>query len=150
MQSWCLLCMQTRRVEEKRNMKYSSLCKDIGYIIVFVPMFVLSVFVKGIRYIDVQNLQRGVLEMCVTASDVLFPTAFPLSTNWKMSSGSQASASSASPPSPPPSPSASASDLTLEGDLIDADATNVELPEPSDVQSKLPHALAALCMHHSP
>ena len=84
-------------------MKYSSLCKDIGYIIVFVPIFVLSVFVKGIRYIDVQNLQRGMLETCVIASDVLFLTTFPLSTGWKMSSGSQASTSSAPPP-PPPSP----------------------------------------------
>ena len=92
--------MQTRRVEEKCNMTYSSLCKDIGYVIVFVPVFVPSAFVKGIRYSDVQNLQRGVLESCVTASDVLFPTAFPLSTDWKMSSGSQGSASSMPPPPP--------------------------------------------------
>ena len=106
--------MQTRRVEEKCNMKYSSVSKDIGYIIVFVHVFVLSVFVKGITYIDVQNLQRSVLEACVTASDVLCPTAFPLSTDWKMSSGSHGSASSAPP-------SASASDLTFEGDLIDAE-----------------------------
>ena len=83
MESWCLFCMQTRRLEEKCSMKYSNLCKDIGYIIVFVPVFVLSVFVKGIGYVDVQNLQRGVLETRVTASDVLFPTAFPLSTDWK-------------------------------------------------------------------
>ena len=116
-------------------MKYSRLCKDNQHIIVFVHVFVLSVFVKGIRYIDMQNLRRGVLETCVTASGVLFPTAFPLSTDWKMSSGSQASASSVTPL--PPYPSASASDLTSEGDLIDADSANVELPEPSDVQSKL-------------
>ena len=58
-------------------MKYSSLCKDTGYIIVFVPVFVLTVFVEGIRYIDLQNLRNGVLEMCVTASDVLCATAFP-------------------------------------------------------------------------
>ena len=85
-------------------MKYSYLCKDIGYIIVFVPVFVLNAFVKGIRYIDVQNLQRSVLETCVTALDVLCPTAFPLSTDWKMSSGSQGSASFAPPPPPPPPP----------------------------------------------
>ena len=92
LQSWCLLCMQTTSVEEKCNVKCSSWCKDFGYSIVFVHVFVFSVFVEGIRYIDVQNLQRGVLETCVTAS----------------------------------------------------------LPEPSDVQSKLQHALATLYPHHSP
>ena len=50
-------------------------------------------------------------------------------------------------PPPPPSPSASASNLTFEGDLKDATSANVELPEPSDVLSKLQHALAALCLH---
>ena len=79
--------MQTRRVEEKCNVKYSSWCKDIGYIIVFVPVFVLSVLVKAISCIHVQNLQRGMLDTCVTASDVLFPTSFSLSTDSKMSTG---------------------------------------------------------------
>ena len=51
---------------------------------------------------------------------------------------------------PPPSASTSALDLTFEGDLIDANSANVELPEPSDVQSNLQDALAALCLHHSP
>ena len=114
LQSWCLFFMQTRRVEEKCNMNYSSLCKDIGYIIVFVPFFVLTAFGKGIRYIDVQNLQKDVLETCVTPSDVFFPIAFPLSTDWKMSSSSQGSASSAPPP---PSPSASLEILPLRGTL---------------------------------
>ena len=50
---------------------------------------------------------------------------------------------------PPPSPSASASDLTFEGDLVDADSADVELPEPSDVRSKLQHVLAAMCLYHS-
>ena len=66
LQSLCLLC----RVEEQCNMKYPSLCKDTGYIIVFVPIGVPTVFVGGIKYIDLPNLQRGVLETFVTASDV--------------------------------------------------------------------------------
>ena len=33
---------------------------------------------------------------------------------------------------------------------MDSVSANVELPETSDVQSKLQHALAALCLHHSP
>ena len=111
---------------KKCNMKYSRVYKDIGYIIVFVPVFMLSVFVIGIRFVDVQNPQRGVLETCVNASDVLFPTTFP------------------------PPPSASASDLTFEEDVIDADSANVELPEPGDVQFKLQHAFAALYLHHNP
>ena len=52
LQSWCLLCMQTARLQEKGSIKYSSLGKDIGYIVVFVPMFVFNVFVEGICYID--------------------------------------------------------------------------------------------------
>ena len=77
----------------------------------FVPIFVLTVFVQGIRYIDLHNLRNGVLETCVTAWDVLCATAFPLSTDLKMSSGSQGSASSVYPPPPPPPPQI----LTLRG-----------------------------------
>ena len=51
--------MQTRRVEEKCNMKYSGLCKDIGYCIVFVPVFVPNVFVEGIRYILMCRTSKG-------------------------------------------------------------------------------------------
>ena len=104
LQSWCLLCMETTRVEEKCNMKYSSLCNDVGYIIVFVHVFELTVFVESIKYIDLQNLQRGVLETCVIASNVLCATAFPLSIHLKMSSGSYGGASSAPPPPPPLTP----------------------------------------------
>ena len=82
-QSWCLPCMHSTREEEKCNMKYSSLCKDIGHSIVYVPVFVLSVFVEGTRYIDMQNLRSGVLEIYVTGSDVLCPNALHLSTDWK-------------------------------------------------------------------
>ena len=59
-----------------------------------------------------------------------------------------ASSSSAQPPQPVqqlPEP-----DLELEGELIDADTTNTEVPEPGDTQSRLQHALAALCMRHKP
>ena len=35
-------------------------------------------------------------------------------------------------------------------ELFDADAANVELPEPRDVQSCLQHTLAALCLRHKP
>ena len=34
--------------------------------------------------------------------------------------------------------------------MNDADVVNVELPEPSDVQPRLQHALAALCLRHNP
>ena len=54
------------------------------------------------------------------------------------------------PPPPSPSPSAPASDLTFEGDLRDADSANAEPLEPSDVQSKVQHALGDLCLHHNP
>ena len=39
-------------------------------------------------------------------------------------------------------------DLELEGELIDADTANTEVPEPGDTQSRLQHALAALCLRH--
>ena len=53
----------------------------------FVRIFVLSVFVKGIRYIDVHNLQTGLLETCVTTL-----------ADWQISNGSRAIASSTPPP----------------------------------------------------
>ena len=78
-------------------MKYSSLYKHTGYINVFVLVLLITVFVEGIRYINLQNPQRGTFETFVTTSDVLCAIAFPLSTDLKMSSGSQESASSAPP-----------------------------------------------------
>ena len=41
-------------------------------------------------------------------------------------------------------------DLELEGELIDADTANTEVPEPGDTQSRLQHALAALTLRHKP
>ena len=38
----------------------------------------------------------------------------------------------------------------FEGEVIDANAPNVELLEPGDVQSRLQRALAALCSRHKP
>ena len=40
--------------------------------------------------------------------------------------------------------------MELEGELIDADTANTEVPEPGDTQSRLQHALAALCLRHKP
>ena len=34
--------------------------------------------------------------------------------------------------------------------MIDADVVNVELLKPADIQSRLQHALAALCLRHKP
>ena len=55
------------------------------------------------------------------------------------------------PPSPP-SPFSSSRNhiLELEGEPIDADTANTEVPEPGDTRSRLQHALAALCLQHKP
>ena len=120
--------MQITRVEEKCKMKYFGLYKNTRYILGIVLHFVLIVFVEGIGYIDLQNLQTGIVKTCVTALDVLCATAFFMSTDLKMSSGSQVSA-----PPLPPFPSACGSKLTFEEELIYADSANVELLEPGDV-----------------
>ena len=65
-----------------------------------------------------------------------------------MSNASQGSASS-SGPQDPKGPQVGGS-LEFEAEMIDADAVNVELPEPGDMQSRLQHALAALCLRHKP
>ena len=63
-------------------MKYSRPCKDTGYIIVFVHVFVLTVFVEGIGCI--YQLRRGVLEMCVITSDAFRAIAFLPSADLKI------------------------------------------------------------------
>ena len=65
-----------------------------------------------------------------------------------MSNASQGSASS-SGPQDPKGPKDGGS-LEFEAEMIDAQVVNVELPEPGDVQSRLQHALAALCLRHRP
>ena len=40
--------------------------------------------------------------------------------------------------------------LEFEAEMIDADVVNVELPKPGDMQSRLQHSLAALCVRHKP
>ena len=66
------------------------------------------------------------------------------------SQGSAASASSSSAQPPQPVQQLPEQDLELEGELIDADTANTEVPEPGDTQSRLQHALAALCLRHKP
>ena len=66
------------------------------------------------------------------------------------SQGSAASASSSSAQPPQPVQQLPEPDLELEGELIDADTANTEVPEPGDTQSRLQHALAALCLRHKP
>ena len=66
------------------------------------------------------------------------------------SQGSAASASSLSPQPPQPVQQLPEPDLELEGELIDADTTNTAVPEPVDTQSRLQHALAAVCLRHKP
>ena len=66
------------------------------------------------------------------------------------SQGSAASASSSSAQPPQPVQQLPEPDLELEGELIDADTANTEIPEPGDTQSRLQHALAALCLRHKP
>ena len=41
-------------------------------------------------------------------------------------------------------------DLEFEGELINADTANTEVPEPGDTQSRLQHSLAALCLRRKP
>ena len=65
-----------------------------------------------------------------------------------MSNTSQGSASS-SGPQDPKGPQDGGS-LEFEVEMIDADVVNVELSEPGDMQSRLQHALAALCLRHKP
>ena len=66
------------------------------------------------------------------------------------SRGSAASASSSSAQPPQPVRQLPEPDLELEGELIDADTANTEVPEPGDTQSRLQHALAQLCLRHKP
>ena len=66
------------------------------------------------------------------------------------SQGSAASASSSSAQPPQPVQQLPEQDLELEGELIDADTANTEVPEPGNTQSRLQHALAALCLRHKP
>ena len=66
------------------------------------------------------------------------------------SQGSAASASSSSARPPQPVQQLPEPDLELEGELIDADTANTEVPEPGDTQSRLQLALAALCLRHKP
>ena len=66
------------------------------------------------------------------------------------SQGSAASASSSSAQPPQPVQQLPEPNLELEGELIDADTANTEVPEPGDTQSRLQHALAALCLRHKP
>ena len=66
-----------------------------------------------------------------------------------MSNASQGSASS-SGPQDPKGPHQDGGSLEFEAEMIDADVVNVELPEPGDIQSRLQHALAALCLRHKP
>ena len=65
-----------------------------------------------------------------------------------MSNASQGSASS-SGLQDPKGPQAGGS-LEFEAEMIDADVVHVELPEPGDMQSRLQHGLAALCLRHKP
>ena len=65
-----------------------------------------------------------------------------------MSNASQGIASS-SGPQHPKGPQDGGS-LEFEVEMIDVDVVNVELPEPGDIQSRLQHALAALCLRHKP
>ena len=66
------------------------------------------------------------------------------------SQGSAASASSSSAQPPEPVQQLPEPGLELEGELIDADTSNTEVPEPGDTQSRPQHALAALCLRHKP
>ena len=66
------------------------------------------------------------------------------------SQGSAASASSSSAQPPQPVEQLPEPDLELKGELIDADTANTEIPKPGDTQSRLQHALAALCLRHKP
>ena len=65
-----------------------------------------------------------------------------------MSNASQGSASS-SGPQDPRGPRDGGS-LEFKAEMIDGDVVNVESPEPGDMQSRLQHALAALCLRHKP
>ena len=63
-----------------------------------------------------------------------------------MSNASQGSASSLGPQDPKGSQDSG----SLEFEMIHADVVSVELPETGDIQSRLQHALAALCLRHKP
>ena len=66
------------------------------------------------------------------------------------SQGSAASASSSSAQPPKPGQQLPEPDLELEGELINADTANNEVPKPGDTQSRLQHAIVALCLRHKP
>ena len=65
-----------------------------------------------------------------------------------MSNASQGSASSSGPQDPKGSQDSGS--LEFEAEIIDADVVKVEVLEPGDIQSRLQHALAALCLRHKP
>ena len=63
-----------------------------------------------------------------------------------MSNDSQGSVSSLGPQDPKGPQDGEI--LEFEAKMIDANVVNVELPQPGDIQSRLQHALAALCLRH--
>ena len=72
----------------------------------------------------------------------LYAAAFTID----MSNASQGSASSSGPQDPKAPKDGGG--LEFEAEMIDADIVNVEIPEPGDIQSRLQHALAVLCLRH--
>ena len=99
----------------------------------------LQIFVNKICVHCVGCASRHLVLLCDVA---LSAPAFAID----MSNASEGSASS-SGPQDPKGPQDGGS-LELEAETIDADVVHVELPEPMDMQSRLQHALAALCLRH--
>ena len=65
-----------------------------------------------------------------------------------MSNASQGSASSSG--SQDPKGPQDGGSLEFEAEMANANVVSVELPEPGDMQSRLQHALVALCLRHKP